>query len=306
MNAAPKPGPAGRTGEHTVPLPGSGWRIWRDALIRSAGFPAEGLDRFTAPECARTADAYLDGRTGLAELQAAHDEATTAAGHHAEAIAADPLFREALTWQNPAAATILDHLTRPETPAAGKSARRRRQKRRAREDTVARYWQRYCGKNDTIGFFGPVTWATLDPAAPALTLTCGDHLTRSRQVHYEFWLLEAYAAHLAADPLIRPWLPVRLQPHLTVRDGHVLRPDGPPLPLTPAEAHVLSRCDGRPATDIADTPTLQDLAERAIITWGIDLPYNPAAEDALRTALTAIRDPAARDRARAGLTRLDA
>ena len=306
MNAEPT-GQTGHTSDtgHTVPLPGTGWTVWRDALIRSAGFPADGLDRFTAPECARAADAHLDGHLGMDELETAHAHASAEASRQAEAIATDPLFREALTWQNSSAAAILDHLTRPEDPASGKSARRRRQKRRAREDTVARYWQRYCGKNDTVGFFGPVTWATIDPAAPAITTRPGGTLTRSRQVHYEFWLLETYAAHLAADPLIRPWLPVRLRPHLTVHDQTVLRPDGPPHILTPAEAEVLARCDGRPATETGDTGTLQALADRAIITWGIDLPYNPAAEHALRAAITAIPDPAARERARSGLTRLD-
>ena len=135
--------------------------------MRSAGFPADGLDVFAAPACARVADAYLDGRASEEELNAAHAEASAAASAAARAIASDPLFREAITWQNPSVAAILDHLTRDEPPAAtGKEARRRRQKRRFREDTVARYWQRYCGKNDTIGFFGPVAWGELDPPPP--------------------------------------------------------------------------------------------------------------------------------------------
>jgi hypothetical protein len=291
---------------HTVPLPGTEWRVWRDALIRSAGFPADCLDRFTAPALAQVADAHLDGHTTLADLEAAHATASAQASRQAEAIAADPLFREALTWQNSSAAAILDHLTHPESQTSGKSARRRRQKRRAREDTVARYWQRYCGKNDTIGFFGPVAWATIDPDAPAATARPGDALTRSRQVLYEFWLLETYAAHLAADPRVRPWLPVRIKPHLTTAGEQVLRPDGPPLPLTTTEAAVLTRCDGRPATEAGDTATLEHLAARDIITWGIDLPYNPGAEHALRTALATITDPAAREHALAGLARLDA
>lgn len=297
---------------HTVPLPGTEWRVWRDALVRSAGFPADGLDRFTAPALAQVADARLDGHATDEDLEAANAAATAHASRQAEAIAADPLFREALTWQNLRAAAMLDHLTRPRE-SSDTSARRRRQKRRAREDTIARYWQRYCGKNDTIGFFGPVTWATIDPDAPAVTVRPGPHLTRTRQVLYEFWLLETYAAHLTTERLVRPWLPVRRKPHLTIDGDRVLRPDGPPLPLTAAEAAVLARCDGRPAADItadlsADTAaadTLERLADRGIITWGLDLPYNPDAEHALRTALTAIPDPAARERALAGLARLD-
>jgi hypothetical protein len=29
---------------------------------------------------------------------------------------------------------------------------------RRREEVIASYWQRYCSKNDTIGFFGPLGW----------------------------------------------------------------------------------------------------------------------------------------------------
>jgi hypothetical protein len=288
---------------HTIPLPGTEWAVWKDALVRSPGFPADGLEVFAAPGCARVADAYLDGRAGEDELAAAHAEAMAAAGRAARDIAADPLFQEAVTWQNPAVAAILARLTHDEPQPEN---RRRRQKRRFREDTLARYWQRYCGKNDTIGFFGPVLWASLDPEAPAVQARCGGGLTRSREVFYEFWVFEAYIAHLVADPVVRPWLPVGLHPHLTVDGTRVLRPDGPPLTLTDDEADVLSRCDGRAATSAGPLDALAGLAERDLIWWGADLPYNPDAEGVLRATLTAIADDAARSRALAGLARLDA
>lgn len=298
---------------HTVPLPGTEWTIWRDALVRSAGFPADGLNLFAAPECAKVADAFLDGAVSEEELAGAHRTAVAEASRTAAAIVADPLFREALTWQNPGAAAILDHLGRDEAePANRKAAYRREQKRRRREDAVARYWQRYCGKNDTVGFFGPVAWATLDPAAPAVRVRCGPGLTRSREVFYEFWALESYAAVLAADPLVRPWLPVALHPHLTLDGDRVLRPDGPPLPLSAEEAALLTRCDGRrAATEVAGGDAralglLDGLAGRGVLRWGADMPYNPGAERALRDTLAAIPDPAARERALSGLRRLDA
>jgi hypothetical protein len=34
--------------------------------------------------------------------------------------------------------------------------------RRRREAIVASYWQRYSAKNDTIGFFGPLTWGRIE------------------------------------------------------------------------------------------------------------------------------------------------
>ncbi|MFL6137273.1 MAG: lantibiotic dehydratase [Frankiaceae bacterium] len=294
---------------HLVPLPGTGWTVWRDALLRSAGFPASGLDRFSAPACAEVADAHLDGRAGRAELEAAYATALAEAGRVAAHIAADPLFREALIWQNPSAAAHLESSAR----STG-NGWRRRQRSKANDNTVSRYWQRYCGKNDTIGFFGPVTWVTLDPRAPAVRVRCGERLIRARATYYEHWALEACAGQVAADPVVRPWLPVGLQPHVAVEGRRVLRPGDDPLTLTAAEADLLARCDGRrAAAAVAGGPDragelalLEGLAARGVIWWGANLPQDPSAEAVLRATLAGIADPAARELALSGLARLDA
>lgn len=300
-----------RGDSHVVPLPGSGWAVWRDALLRSAGFPAAGLDRFSAPACAAAADAFLDGRASLPDLEAAHAAALAQADKATAEIAADPLFREALTWQNPGAAACIAL----EAPA-GQKASRRRNRIKARNNLITRYWQRYCGKNDTIGFFGPAAWVSLDPRAPAVRTRCGDSLVRARTIYYEYWALEAFASRLAADPRIRPWLPVGLRPHITVdgRRRQVLMPGRDPLPLTEAEADLLARCDGRTsAAALAGgqerapaLALLHELAARDVIWWGVDMPQDPSAEGVLRATVAAIADPAARDRALAELARLDA
>ncbi len=293
---------------HLVPLPGSEWTVWRDAQLRSAGFPAAGLDRFSAPECAATADAFLDGRAGQADLEAAHAAAVARESRVTAEIAADPLFREALTWQNPGAAARIAM----EAPA-GQSGWQRRNRSKAKDNLITRYWQRYCGKNDTIGFFGPVTWVSLDPEAPAVRAHHGDRLVRARTVYFEHWALEILAGHLAADLQIRPWLPVGLRPHVTVDGRQVLMPGRDPYPLTEAEAELLARCDGwTSATAVADglarfdgLALLDGLAERDVIWWGVNMPQNPRAEQVLRATVTAIADQTARERALAWLARLD-
>ncbi len=291
---------------HVVPMPGTGWTIWRDAVLRSAGFPAAGLDRFSAPGCAAVTDAFLGGKADRAELEEAYEAALAQASTVAAEIAADPLFREALIWQNPSVAAHIDRPWR-----AGDSAKRRRQRMKARENAITRYWQRYCGKNDTIGFFGPVTWATLAPAAPGVRVRCGDGLVRDRVIYYEHWALRAYVDRIVADPLIRPWLPVGLQPHITVDGGRALIPGREPLPLSPAESALLTRCDGHQAAAyVADGPEgralLNKLAAQGVVWWGVNLPQDPSAEEALRATLTGIGDQTARDRALSGLRRLDA
>jgi len=307
------------TDAHLVALPGTGWQVWRSALLRSTGFPADGLLRFGQPAGAAAADAHLDGTLPAAELAAAYTAAARLESRETVAIAADPLFREAITWQNTNMLAALDGLVRggPDAP--------RNSTRRQREIAVVRYWQRYCGKNETTGFFGPIDWVTLDPAEPGVAVRAGAGLVRRRMVFLERWALAAFAGRLAADPEVRPWLPVSLQPHLTLDQsagGARLRhPVQPPTRLSKSDARLLSLVDGRrPAREIAaatvaDPETgfraeadalaaLDRFAERGLLHWGLDLPVGYAAERRLRDGIAAIGDPAARDRCAAGLDRL--
>jgi hypothetical protein len=152
--------------DHLVPL-GADWALCRDFAVRSAGFPVAGLDAFGADdEPARLRN-----------------------------IAADPAFREAVTWQNRGVlATAVDGLLE----AGGAPSKVRR-----REEIVARYWQRYCSKNDTIGFFGPLAWGELRDNGPALAQR-SRALIRERTVHMETWCLERFMQTFTDDP----WLPL--------------------------------------------------------------------------------------------------
>jgi uncharacterized protein YbdZ (MbtH family) len=299
--------------DHLVELPGSRWRLWRDALLRTTGFPADGLDRFVAREAAVAADALLTGRTDRGAFDVAFADAAAQASRTAHDIAADPLFREAVTWQNPAAAQALDGLLRDgPRPDPARRNKKSRYRRRVREELVARYWQRYCAKNESVGFFGPVCWITLDPDGAAALVKPGADLVRERRVWFEQWALAAFAARLAADPEVRPHLPVTMRPSLRLVGSQVSRPAQPPLPVTPIEAAALTRCDGtRSATQLADELALpylllDQLAERGLVTWGIDLPVSPDAERVLVTALSRIADDAVRHRTLAEFDRLRA
>jgi hypothetical protein len=92
---------------HLIPLPGD-WALWRDFAVRSAGFPVGGLDVFgSGDESARLG-----------------------------AIAADPLFGEAVIWQSRSAyrTAVAKIAGRGAEPGS---------KRRRRDGVVAGYWQRY-------------------------------------------------------------------------------------------------------------------------------------------------------------------
>ena len=146
------------TAEQTelVPLTDD-WSLWRDFAVRSSGFPVEGLDRFGPDEDARLAE-----------------------------VARDPAFREAVAWQSRESLTrAVDKLA---AGAPGSPSRRRRW-----IDVVGNYWQRYCSKNDTIGFFGPLAWGSFAEDGDAISVRSGA-LERERVVHLETWAVEAVAA----------------------------------------------------------------------------------------------------------------
>ncbi|WP_165781410.1 lantibiotic dehydratase [Streptosporangium minutum] len=288
----------------------TGWSVWSDALLRTTGFPAGGLEAFAAPSAAAAADDLLAGRGDAEVFDKALAGAIAAGAAKICDIAADPLFREAVTWQNPGVLIALDGIV------AGGPDASRNVRRRDRERAVIRYWQRYCAKNETIGFFGPICWITLDADADqTLDVRTGPGLLRERRVFFEGWAITAYADHLAADPQIRRCWPPALMPHLTLRERELLRPLQPPLALSSPEAALLARCDGRtPAVEVvADLPRPEDgylllerLAERELITWDAALPTGHGAEQVLRERIATIDDPDLRQRAQDGLDRLRA
>jgi hypothetical protein len=170
--------------DHLVALTGD-WAVWRDFAVRSAGFAVGGLDVFAAP----------DESVRLQE------------------VARDPAFREAVTWQSrEALASAIDKLAGDER---GSPARRLR-----REEVVASYWQRYCAKNDTIGFFGPLAWGSFDETGPAAAVRAGD-LVRDRVVHLEVWAVEALARAVGVESV----LPMSPYPERDLRARLAVPPD---------------------------------------------------------------------------------
>ncbi|MGW5670827.1 thioesterase domain-containing protein [Micromonospora sp. NPDC003776] len=313
---APAPPPAGaaRAAAHRAPLGDTGWSVWRDAILRGTGFPADGLTLFHAPRAAAAADELLATGAGEDRFDKEFDEAVRAAAHQLSELAAQPLLREAVTWQNTGALVALDGLVK----GGGDAARNVR--RRDRERALLKYWQRYAGKNETVGFFGPSCWVTVDPDEPEVArISTGRGLTRRRWVWFESWALTAYADTLGADLAVRRWWPPALCSHLSLCDRAVLRPGRPPVPLSPVEAALLAAVDGRrSAAELVADPAvglrrpedgyalLDRLVARELITWDAALPISPEAEQVLTDRIEAIGDEPARVAARAGWDRLRA
>src|SRR5262249_26109715 len=110
---------------------------------------------------------------------------------------------------------------------------------------VANYLQRYCVKNDTIGFFGPVGWARLSDSSPAIAVTCGPALVSAREVYFEAWCIDALARVLDADPETRPWRVPRIAPSVSVDGTSLITSGRRACDLSAAQLQVLTACDGR-------------------------------------------------------------
>jgi len=136
------------------------WRWWRQVLVRGSGFPAHGVLRLANEGLARKADTLADADRGSEEWRAFREEfgeAVVDLAIELQSIASQDDFLRAVTWQNH---RLIDRAIAPFLrwdPAKDRRGFRHRQ----REELIANYWQRYCVKNDTIGFFGPSGWGKL-------------------------------------------------------------------------------------------------------------------------------------------------
>jgi len=242
-----------------------------------------------APSCA---PAFETLRTAWAGLEAARAEMAriypaevARVSEEIADIAREDRFREAVLWQNRhAVETALDELAA--RPAA---ARARTSKRRQHEELAASYLQRYCTKNDTIGFFGPVAFSRLNDEGEAVSVRCGAGLVQQRAVYFETWCIEALAETLGRNPALRPWLAPRLKSSFHLHDRTLHRPFGKPIALPEAQASLIARCDGRRvayevARDLVADPAapfrteeevyrlLEELCKGRVLTWALQVP----------------------------------
>ncbi|KHL08944.1 lantibiotic biosynthesis dehydratase-like protein [Mumia flava] len=260
-----------------------GWSLWRLAALRSAGMPMAWLEAFAVPDAA-------DDESDLRSR-----ETSAAAVRH---VVGQPAFVEAVTWQNPA--LVRNWLGRFAADlAAGGDGRLSR--RDQREALVAFLAQRYCAKNETIGFFGPVAWARFGEDHEDVR-TSGTARLRSRTLFREQWAVDAIARTFAARPELRPHLVARRHPACSFDGGVLRRPRRRPQPLDADEAVVAAalarpRQVGELLTACGTPEALDRLVTAGAVLVGLPIPVTDRPEDVLRGHVARIDD----DRLRAGL-----
>lgn len=285
-------------------------------MFRSTGFPVSGLERLTAPGLSATADACLAGEVTTAAFEAEYARVLAALAPELARIAANERVREALTWERSAAVDPstpwLDELSPTGLPRLDAS-------RLEPARSLARVWQRYCAVNDTIGFFGPFKWITLDPRESRTTADPGPDLLSLRKVFFEPWGLAACGARLRADPTVRRWLPPYRRSHHVLEGLTVRRAGKPPVEVTPAQAAALAACDGRRpgmlvAADLVKQEVVPDttaalalldgLVTERLLEWDENLPITPCTEEVLVERIAAIEDDKIRSVAADGFQRM--
>ncbi len=232
--------------------------------------------------------------------------------------ASDPRFLEAVTWQNrQAVESGIAALLR--SSIEHDSARDR-----MHEMMVVNYLQRYCTKNDTIGFFGPWGFADIADDGPAAQVTPGKQMLAARNVYFEQWSVDALAETLAADEATLAWAPPRRLPFVRIvgspaRARSTVTGD---RALSRAEELVLAAADGAtlPAdlfaallsehgdvfeleSDVEDA--LRSLVEAQLVAWKLAVPLVFEPDVALRARLARIGDEALRARSVAKLDLLE-
>ncbi|MEV7109150.1 lantibiotic dehydratase, partial [Streptomyces atroolivaceus] len=180
---------------------------------------------------------------------------------------------------------------------------------RQREELVAHYWQRFCVKNDTIGFFGPVGWGRVDGSVRGVEIDPGEGLTASSSVFFSSWSIDALAKTLSADESLMAWIPPRRMPYIRADsdEGPVRMPGRTPQQAPPRLVALLRLADGRrPPVELARelglspaevTAGLTELVRRRWVTWRLEVPSGARPERELRAVLERVGDPGLRDRA---------
>jgi Lantibiotic dehydratase, N terminus len=264
--------------EHLVPIGNGDFAIWRSFCVRRAGMPYDWIE--TAPPD----DFSAANAAALAGLRRIIDE---------------PLFREAVRWQNLRVATQLQQERRGDY----------KRSRRALLRTLAGYAQRYCAKNDSIGFFGPKSWgAWIDGD---IKIDEVEQPPQRGPVFLELWAVRSLADALEERHVLWPWTVPHVAPGGAIAESEAYLFDGSRLSLTGQQRSILEACDGfrTVAEVIADRAAaglsagvveaeIRKLQAMGVLSRGFTVSQSRHPERQLRMQLFRIGNEALRDAAR--------
>ena len=260
-------------------------------------------------------DAHTRQSTAVENFKRSYDLSVAKTSQAIRDAINDDRFREAIIWQNRHAFhNGIESL-------CNKGASTRTAKQRQQESLVASYLQRYCVKNDTIGFFGPVAWAKVVSDDGSLRVAPGEDMLEVRNVRFEGWCIDTLAESLARDKTLRPWLAPRRAPFIHLEDSTLHLAGGKTLKLGEREAAILRGCDGertaksiaaeivergQAKSDLEVYRILEVFESKGVIIWTLDVALSLHPERSLRRQLERVEDEKLRTPALQMLDQLEA
>jgi hypothetical protein len=220
--------------------------------MRSAGFPFAMLDALRVGRAATAVDVALDlEQRGASAPERASSweraDAELAGELHAARVALrdmmlDPRVQEAIFLSSAEFyRNLTQHMERP--------LEDRKSRSRQKEKTAAKYIQRFCAKNETISFYGPLAWGQVDRSSGvglAFEPGAGSQIS-SRRVSFEYWAVNRLAKVISKDPEVAPQLAPQLSSTCHVEGATLFYPVARQSELDARKLAVIERCDGKTA-----------------------------------------------------------
>ncbi|WP_018684879.1 hypothetical protein [Actinokineospora enzanensis] len=218
--------------------------------VRSTGFPFAWLDELACPEL-------------LSGSAADFDRAVVAARRALVARMTGPDVAEALLLSNVAAVDRIGALADADLEHPNVRIRQRLR-------LAWSYLQRFCAKNETCSFFGPLAWGVVDPRAErSLEFDVADPAAgrlRRRRVRVEHWVVRGLCAGVA-----RSAGPYRLHPGCDVDDAGLRVPVGKRIALPDGVAGFLRSVQAGAA--VGEPPRgASRLVEAGVLTREVAVP----------------------------------
>lgn len=183
------------------------------------------------------------------------------------------------------------------------------------ERQVYSYVQRFCAKNETTSFFGPMGYGEISGDGEIEVTPNPDALRR--RTFLAFWAVQELAKAVGREPSLRPHLPLRRNPIFRFTPGQAACPSmGLKLKLRPEHEQLLTALEvPRTATDVAAAlgVTLEEVERRVapllkgtLLVRGLSFAeHDFEAFTHLRRAVAALPEEPARTRWMAQLESLD-
>lgn len=222
--------------------------------LRSTGFPFQWLDDLALP-------ALLDPAAPDYHDRAAFD---------AQVIDSRRRLVEALGRPDAVEALLLSNVSAVDRLGALSAADLTRPNLRTRQRLRLAwcYLQRFCAKNETCAFFGPLAWGRVDPDSP-LPVELGPHdpglgWLRRRMVRIEHWVIERLCDQLGRRHPAA--LPYQLNPGCDLEGDQLRVPLGKQVTLSaPALRFLRSVAAGRGEQPVPPEPALRALATSGVV-----------------------------------------